>query len=63
MPVDKPILIPQVDLLMGPKMEKHTLLSLSQVPKDKVQSLITNPSGESGIAGAVGNKLIPLVTF
>ena len=42
---------------------QRMLQSLSQVPKGKVQSLITNRPGESGIAGAVGNKLIPLVAL
>ena len=42
---------------------QKTLQTLSQVPKDKVQFHITNRPGESGIAGVVGNKLIPLVTL
>ena len=42
---------------------QRTLQSLSQVPKGKVQSLITDRPRESGIAGVVGNKLIPLVAL
>ena len=89
--IEKPILIPQQkDLLMGPKLEKHSLIetgklrlllwtisgksylqkefqktlqTLSQVPKDKVQFHITNRPEESGIAGVLGNKLIPLVAL
>ena len=40
-----------------------TMQTLSQVPEDKVQSLISNHPGESGITGVVGNKLIPSVAF
>ena len=42
---------------------QKTLQTLSQVPKDKVQFHITKRPGESGIAGVVGNKLIPLVAL
>ena len=42
---------------------KKTLQSLSQVPKEKVQSFITNRPGEIGITGIVGNKFIPLVAL
>ena len=36
------------------------LQDLSQMPEDRVHSLITNRPGESGLAGVVNNKLIPL---
>ena len=39
------------------------LLTLSQMPEEQVLSQITNPPGESGSAGVIGSKLIPLVTI
>ena len=39
------------------------LLPSSQVPEEKVQSLITNWPGESGIAGVIAEKLIPFEIF
>ena len=36
------------------------LQDLSQMPEDRVHSLLTNRPGESGLAGVVNNKLIPL---
>ena len=40
---------------------QNRLLALSQIPEGKVLSQITNRPGESGLAGVMGNKLIPLV--
>ena len=39
------------------------LLTLSQVPQEQVLSQITNRPGESGFAGVIGSKLIPLATI
>ncbi|XP_057294612.1 uncharacterized protein LOC130623139 [Hydractinia symbiolongicarpus] len=39
---------------------QEKLQSLSQVPEQRAHSLITNRPGESGLAGVVNNKLIPL---
>ena len=39
------------------------LLTLSQLPEEQGLSQITNRPGESGLAGFIGNKLIPLVTI
>ena len=39
------------------------LSTLSQIPKGQVFSQITNRPGESRLAGAIGSKLISLVTI
>ena len=39
------------------------LSTLSQMPQEQVLSQITNRPGESGLAGAIGSKLISLVTI
>ena len=39
------------------------LSTLSQMPEEQVFSQITNQPVESGLAGVIGSKLIPLVTI
>ena len=39
------------------------LWTLFQLPEEQVLSQITNRPGESGLAGVIGSKLIPLVTI
>ena len=42
---------------------ERELSTESQMPEEQVLSQITNWPGESELAGAIGSKLIPLVTI
>ena len=45
------------------KLYQRELSTESQMPEEQVLSQITNWPGESELAGAIGSKLIPLVTI